>query len=113
MTKESKAYENLIGEKVDTSTATLEDLLGETIVETVSEDPKDHWKGLPEFDQPKEEWKTMAIKFRTEKDFNDFARLIGQSLTKKTRGIWFPAFEREENFLMRWVDDEDTTTDKG
>jgi hypothetical protein len=105
MTKESKEYENLIGEKVDTSTATLEDLLGETIVETVSEDPKDHWKGLPEFEQDKEDWKTLNVKFRNEADMNAFAKLIGQKLTKKTKGIWYPAHEAEENFLMRWTDD--------
>lgn len=100
-------YENLIGEKVEKGDHSLEDLLGETIVETVSENTKDHWKGMPEFVQEQEDWKTLNIKFRNEADMNAFAELIGQKLTKKTKGIWYPAFEKEDNFLMRWVNDND------
>ena len=37
MTKESASYENLIGEKVTRGDVSLEDALGEKIVETVSE----------------------------------------------------------------------------
>ena len=106
MTKESASYENLIGEKVTQGDVSLEDALGEKIVETVSENTDDHWKGLPEFEQNQEQWKTLNIKFRNEEDMNAFSKLIGQKLTKKTKGIWYPPHEEEENFLMRWVNDE-------
>ncbi len=46
MTKEKTEYENLIGEKVETGTFSLEELTGETLVEVASEDWKDHWKRL-------------------------------------------------------------------
>ena len=37
-----------------------------------------------------------------------FQKLIGQKLTNKTQGIWYPPLEKEENFLMRWIEDEES-----
>ena len=49
------------------------------------------WVGMPEFIQEKKEpYKTLTIRFETEKDYQEFAELIGQKLTPKTKSIWHP-----------------------
>jgi len=49
------------------------------------------WVGMPEFVQEKKEpYKTLIVRFETEQDYNDFAQLIEQKLTKKTKSIWHP-----------------------
>lgn len=49
------------------------------------------WKDMPEFVQEKKEpYSKLIIRFESEKDLQDFAELIGQKLTKKTKSIWHP-----------------------
>ena len=108
MTKEKTEYDNLIGEKVETGTFSLEELTGETLVEVASEDWKDHWKGMPEFEQNQAHYKKIAVKFRNEEDYQKFADLVGQKLTPKSSGIWFPAPDGPmESTLYRWFEDEE------
>ena len=53
------------------------------------------WKGMPEFEQGKqEEFAKIIIRFRNQKDVDDFAKLIGQKLTRLTKSTWHPAFAR-------------------
>ena len=108
MTKESAKYENLVGEKVDTTPSTLEDLLGEQLVEVTTQNWEDHWKGMPEYVSEDQRYTTVRVQFRTKEDFEEFQQLIGQKLTEKTQGIWYPALEKEDNFLMRWIEDDES-----
>lgn len=49
------------------------------------------WAGMPEFIQKKKEpYKKLIIRFETEKDYLEFAALIQQKLTHKTKSIWHP-----------------------
>lgn len=46
---------------------------------------------MPEFVQEKqEEFSKIIVRFETEADLQDFARIIGQALTPKTKSIWHP-----------------------
>lgn len=50
-----------------------------------------HWWGMPEFVQNKKEpHAKIIVRFESEDDLQDFARIIGQKLTKKTKSIWHP-----------------------
>jgi hypothetical protein len=65
---------------------------------------KKYWKGMPSYDQnDNPPWKQLYLNFRNEEDYNEFAKLIGQALTKDTKSIWFPKLEIEENSLHRWI----------
>ena len=106
--KEKSQYENLIGEKVETGDFSLEELTGEKLVEVASENWQDHWKGMPDFKQDTRHYKKIAVKFQTEQDWLDFQKAIGQKLTPKTSGIWFPQPESPlESHLNRWVEDDE------
>lgn len=52
---------------------------------------KKEWKGMPEFVQEKKEpYAKIVFRFDSEEDLQEFAKLIGQKLTKKTKSAWYP-----------------------
>ena len=46
--------------------------------------------------------KKVIVSFRNEEDYIEFATLIGQKMTKKTKSIWYPALAKDANCLKRW-----------
>jgi hypothetical protein len=107
MTKESKAYDNLVGQKVESGDFSLEELTGEKIVEAASENWKDHWKGMPEYEQENKVYQKIVVKFRNKEDLEEFGKLIGQKFTPKTRACWYPAPDGPlESILYRWVEED-------
>ena len=59
------------------------------------DDPNKEWEGMPEFEQEdKSAYRAIHVNFATEKDVQDFADLIGQGITEKTRSIWHPKAEK-------------------
>lgn len=54
-------------------------------------DYEKEWEGMPEFDHPEQNaYKTVNVNFADKKAYDHFQKLIGQSLTNKTKSIWFP-----------------------
>lgn len=54
-------------------------------------DWENEWQGMPEFIQKKQKaYAQIIFRFDNEKDLQDFAKLIGQKLTNKTKSAWFP-----------------------
>jgi len=65
------------------------------------------WVGMPEFVQEKQTpYSMITVRFDSEKDLQEFAKLIGQPLTNKTKSIWHPKLIRGKNADFRWVDEE-------
>lgn len=57
---------------------------------------QEEWQGMPEFIQEdKQPIQTIVVSFETKEDVQDFAELIGQKLTYKTKSIWFPPKNRD------------------
>lgn len=49
------------------------------------------WQGMPEMDQEDMGFfKEIIIRFILEDDYREFAKLIQQTLTEKTKSIWYP-----------------------
>jgi len=65
-----------------------------------SEEPIDYqkeWQGMPEFEQEDlSAWKSITIHFDSMDNLQNFAELVGQTLTEKTKSIWYPKKERED-----------------
>jgi len=54
------------------------------------------WENMPEFVQEDlQAFREIRIKFETQKDVDAFMVLIGQKITPKTQGIWYPAHEKK------------------
>jgi len=69
-------------------------------------DPSEEWKDMPEFSQDDlSAWKNLIVNFKSEKDLNDFSRLIGQDLTSKTKSIWYPKQEKENLIDKAYVNE--------
>jgi hypothetical protein len=65
---------------------------------------KKYWKGMPTFDQnDNPPWKQIYVNFRNKEDYEAFAKLVEQDLTDKSKSIWYPKLDIEENSLHRWI----------
>ena len=66
----------------------------------------EEWKDMPEFVQEKQEpYQQIIVRFRSKEDVEDFAKLIGQPLTPKSKSIWHPFLVRGINASKRWKDE--------
>ena len=62
--------------------------------------PEDAWQGMPEFEQTdKTSYQSIHVHFKSAEEVKEFGELIRQSLTDKTRSIWYT--EREKMVDMR------------
>ena len=62
------------------------------------------WKGMPEFIQNDlEPFKTLYVHFENRKDLDEFAKLLGQTITSETRAIWYPEAEILSKLDKRYV----------
>jgi hypothetical protein len=56
--------------------------------------PADEWKGMPEFEhEDLTAHRTIPVHFKCEADIEAFARLVGQTITDKTKYLWHPKQE--------------------
>ena len=63
------------------------------------------WENMPEFVNEKNDaYRKIIISFDKEEDVQDFARVLGQNITDKTKSLWWPA-KRKDNDIMMWADD--------
>ena len=68
--------------------------------------PSEEWVGMPEFIQEKKQpFSKINIRFETEEDLIEFAKLIGQKLTSKTKSIWYPYKSHWGDEVRRWIDE--------
>lgn len=106
--EESTKYENcvdILGSSVNTLDEFLED---DENPEVETNDWRKHWVNMPSFQKSSDTgpWKTVYMHFRSEDDFKDFQKLIGQDMSLKTKSAWHPKLDREANSLMRWIEEE-------
>jgi len=70
---------------------------------------EEYWQDMPAFNQKKQvPHACINVRFDTQEDLERFAELIGQSLTSKTKSIWFPFKSHwgADHTKKVWVDDE-------
>jgi len=78
--------QSLFGEKE------LEQLLAAANATADGFDPSKEWQGMPEFDQAdKTAVRRIVVNFKSNADALEFAKLLGQPITDKTRSMWYPA----------------------
>jgi hypothetical protein len=68
--------------------------------------PGDEWQGMPEFEQGEADgFHTIKVHFANVVDMEEFAKLICQTITEKTKSLWYPPREKSE-LLSFVVEDE-------
>lgn len=107
--KESAPYQNMLGhveEELLPPTLPIEEGDAKTEAE-LEKEWKKHWVGMPEFVQEHNlPYKKIFVSFRTKEDYEEFARLIDQNLSEKTKSIWYPKLDRDANSLKRWIEND-------
>ena len=64
------------------------------------------WRGMPEFNQPDNgAFRQIIISFDDQAGVDAFAKAIGQSLTDKTKSVWYPPRERNNVVDLFYVDE--------
>lgn len=67
------------------------------------EDKEDEWEGMPEFNQKDAtSFRHIIVHFDNQEHVDQFAALIDQNLTDKTKSIWFPPQEKMDTESKRY-----------
>jgi hypothetical protein len=115
--KESGIYDNFIAKKAEPEKKNnIFDVLNieEEIIQEqdTDEEWRKHWKGMPEYEQEDNKtYKTIYLHFRNKEDFEAFCKNYkehidkDQTITQRTKSMWFPHLNREENALLRWIEE--------
>ena len=65
-------------------------------------DFEEAWEGMPEFENTPKATRSLLVHFETDEDVESFCTLIDQSITDKTKYIWYPKKERQNPGSMVW-----------
>ena len=58
---------------------------------------RNEWEGMPEFVQERlREYAVITIRFRNQRDLDEFAKLIGQRLNRNSQCTWYPELKKNE-----------------
>ena len=66
------------------------------------QDPNELWQGMPEIGNTPKAIQSIHIHFEHRAAVEEFAELIGQSITEATRSIWYPEKMREKKSDLRF-----------
>jgi hypothetical protein len=106
--KETTEYDNFLNKKVETP---QENKLFDDTEVTAQKEADKFWVGMPEFVQEeKKSFKTIYLHFRTEEDFREFVKKYKQvddeqTISDKTKSMWYPHLSKDENSLKRWFEE--------
>lgn len=89
--------------------------LNTDLFDGLPEDEKEtEWRGMPEFNQPDNgAVRQIIVSFHKEEDIQEFAKLVGQNITKKTKSIWFPYREKNNVVDLFYINEEDERAGDG
>lgn len=105
--KESSEYENFLDQKVEVQQKGALPI----DVNVTTGDKDKYWIGMPEFVQEeKKTYKTIYLHFRNEEDYKEFVSKYklfdsDQVITDKTKSMWYPHLDKDENSLKRWFEE--------
>lgn len=67
---------------------------------------KKEWVDMPEFVQEKQKPHAQIVfRFENEEDLQEFAKMIGQKLTNKTKSSWHPFKPHRQEVKKVWRDE--------
>jgi hypothetical protein len=104
------SFDGIPADKIPTTieTVTYDDCIDADQERFNDHEWKNHWRQMPEFEQEANPcFKVINVRFKTEDDYIQFTKMIGQDLSADAKSIWHPKLDREDNASLRWVDDDD------
>jgi hypothetical protein len=65
---------------------------------------ENEWRGMPEFHQPDNTaFRQIIVSFDNQEGVDAFAAAIGQSLTPKTKSVWYPPRDKNNVVDLFWI----------
>ncbi len=66
-----------------------------------------HWVGMPEFVQEKNDWiyHSLKVRINTAKDYAAFSDIVRQSLSEKSKSLYYPQWTPVKVRYSKWVSD--------
>ena len=62
------------------------------------------WRGMPEYNQPNNTaFRQIVVEFDNDKEVEAFAELLEQSVTEKTKSLWYPPRDKNIVVDLFWV----------
>ena len=62
------------------------------------------WRGMPEYNQPNNTaFRQIIVEFDNDKEVEAFAVLLEQSVTEKTKSLWYPPRDKNIVVDLFWV----------
>ncbi len=69
---------------------------------------EEHWQGMPEFImEDQQPFRTFYIHFRNQEDLDEFLKLIDQTVTPKTKFLWYPKARIRHQTNKGYIDTEE------
>jgi hypothetical protein len=66
---------------------------------------KKEWEDMPEFKMKDlSSFRKIVVHFRSQKDIDEFAKLIGQKITKAP-SLWYPEWEKRRYANKQYIDE--------
>jgi hypothetical protein len=69
------------------------------------DDPSKHWDDMPEFGNEPKAVRSLTLHFATHDDVEDFAQVVGQNISEKTKYLWHPERKRRDMNGVQFVDE--------
>jgi hypothetical protein len=66
---------------------------------------ENEWKGMPEYEDNNFCYRLINIHFEKQEDVETFFNLIGQTDSGRTKTIWYPKKEKQDNESLRYMDE--------
>ncbi len=82
--------------QTETGDAALQEMIAKLAADSgvTKFDPMAEWEGMPEYGPGEEKGnREIILHFATEEDVQEFASIIGQAITEKTKWLWHPKRE--------------------
>ncbi len=71
-------------------------------IEFAENDWRKEWQGMPEYNNAElKPFQSIRVWFKTQEDYQNFAKLINQNLTEKTITIWYPKIDSKDSYRQK------------
>ena len=75
----------------------------------IEKDWESEWQDMPEFKQEDlRPWHQVNVRFRNQKDFDEFKKRMEQEVTPKQKTLWFPFAPYRRASHLRYVDEDES-----
>lgn len=75
------------------------------VIDKPMKDWEIEWQGMPEFRNENHQYMQIVVHFKEEEDVNEFSKLLKQTITDKTKSIWFPKPGKKASLRYKTIEE--------